>query len=896
MKKTILLLAILAVTAQITSAIPAKKGKIVRIQPDGSRITIQLHGDEFLHWTTTEDGTVVAQDSTGMFRPASKPVKEMFGGRQASDAAAAAIRARRSASLKAPMTRSSVTTYHFPVILVEFSDQKFSINDTQGAFDRLLNQVGYSDNGATGSVHDYYWENSMNTFDAVFDVFGPVPLSGSVSDYGSSVSYQYNGGSGDQAAKALYQACQALDGSIDFSQYDNDGDGYVDMVFMYYAGFNEAEGAPATTIWPHKWSFSSWDYYNSRTDSQGEYINGYSNTSFDGKFIDVYACTSELQGTSGTTMCGIGTCAHEFSHTQGLPDFYDVNYDNYGDGEAGATYHYDIMCSGSYNNSGRTPPYFTAEERIMMGWLDGYEDLPSKGVITIPSVNTNFAYKMMTSNDTGDGEYFVLECRSGKGWDAYLEPGLIVYHADKSTKNSVTFKIASNRSYTLTPFEIWNNASQYVNASGSHPCFYIVPAANQDDLNYSSSETKLPFPGAGDVFFFIPKDWEGKTYGLLKDIAFDPDGNLVTLNRIENSPGICGLVQNSSGEAVQGATVNIYVSKETSPSNIIGNTGGIQKISGRILDNLKMSVTTDENGFFSLNLSEYSGSDVDIEVTAKGYITKYETIHITDELQSKNFKMRGINEPIDYTLRKFSALEDIYGLGYGSTCNTYASISLTAEELTDYVGRKILSLTFAYSTGEDGSVSSVYGIIDAGGSRVLTSKVSSPTSSAWNTIDLSSSNLYIEAGKDYNFGYGLLNCTYGYPMLFSYEEAVEGGFNYYLAQSSTSVASDFTWSEVPGYGNLMIYVVIDDSSEVNYNYIYNPGYGNYSVGDTFELTLVEAEGDRKPGTPIQWFFDDEPVNGEGIVLKYAGRHLVEARFTTTEGKTKVVELEINVNL
>ena len=308
--------------------------------------------------------------------------------------------------------------------------------------------------------------------------------------------------------------------------------------------------------------------------------------------------------------------------------------------------------------------------------------------------------------------------------------------------------------------------------------------------------------------------------------------------------------------------------------------------------------------YYSLNLSDYAGKDVDIEVVVGGYITKYETISVTTELMARNFTMRGINEPISYTLKKYSALSDVYGLGYGSTCNTYASICLTADELSYYVGRKILTLAFAYSTGDSGSVSKVYGIIDAGGSRVLTSQVSSPSSGAWNTIDVSSSNLYIEAGKDYNFGYGLLNCTYGYPMLFSQEDYAEGGFNYYLASGSTSVASSaFAWSELSGNGNLLVYVELDDSSEVNYNYIYNPGYGTYTVGDDFALTLVEATGDRKPGSDISWFFDDEPVatsasaaSGKTVTLKYAGWHVVEARFTTTDGKTKVVDLEINVNL
>lgn len=873
MKKNILICAIMLVAAQMVFAMPAKKGKFVKVQPDGTTITLQRHGDEFFHWTTREDGTVVALDANGFYVPASLPTQERLGGRKLADMEAAAIRAKRAASNQLQMASGTYKTYHFPVVLVQFSDVKFTSETANNDFYRLLNEEGYSDNGGTGSVRDFYWENSMGTFLAEFDVFGPYTYDGACADNADE----------NDAAKILWDAIEKNDSLVDWSKYDNDGDGSVDMVFMYYAGYNEAEGAD-NTIWPHKYNFS---YAGTTTGT------------LDGKSFDVYACTSELKGTSGSNMCGIGTCAHEFSHTQGLPDFYDVNYDNYGDGETGATYAYDIMCSGGYNNSGRTPPYFTAEERIMMGWLEGYEDIPASGSFTIPSVNNNVAYRLETTNTSGQGEYFVFECRSGQGWDAYLEPGLIVYHADKSTKYNVTIRLpyddAGNiRSYTFTPYQLWTNYSQYVNASGSHPCFYIVPAADQENLNYSGPTANLPFPGASRLTFYQPTDWAGNGYGLFNDIAFHSDGTYVSLNRTDNFSGFSGLVTNTSGEALAGAKVNLYATSAS--SNIIS---GPERISGRIIGNLKASVTTDETGQYSFNLEELglsSLSTVDIEVVASGYITKYEVVTVPEVLLAQNFTMRGINEPISYTLRKFGALDEIYGLGYGNTCNSYASIKLTADELSPYVGRKILSLSFAYSTGESGSVSKVYGIIDAGGSRVLTSQVSNPTDGAWNTIDLSSNDLYVEAGKDYNFGYGLLNCTYGYPMLFSREESKDGGFNYYLTSASTNVeGSSFTWNETTS-GNLLIYVVLDSSSEVDYNYIYNPGYGNYKVGDTFALTLVEAEGNRKPGTDVKWFFDDEPVSGEGIVLKYAGYHVVEARFTTTDGKTKVLELEINVNL
>lgn len=874
MKKSILILgALLLIAAHTASAIPAKKGTFVKIQPDGTRITLQRHGDEFLHWTTTEDGTVVAPDASGFYRVSVKPTQENLGGRDFAMQQSEILRIRRAAARRAEGNRaSSVNYYRFPVILVQFSDVKFTSNTANEDFSRLLNQEGYSDNGATGSVHDYYWENSMGTFHATFDVYGPYTYNGTCAANADE----------NDAAKMLWAAIKEYDSKVDWSQYDNDNDGTVDMVFMYYAGWNEAEGED-DTIWPHKYNFS---------------YAGVSTTTLDKKSFDVYACTSELKGTSSSNggMCGIGTCAHEFSHTQGLPDFYDVNYDNYGDGEAGATYSYDIMCAGGYNNGGRTPPYFTAEERIMMGWMAGYETLPSDREISIPSVNTNFAYKMATSNTSGDGEYFVFECRSGQGWDAYVEPGLVVYHADKSKKYNIKHYTSQYSSTTNTGYQLWTSSPQYINANGDHPCFYIVPAADQDNLNYGGSESKLPFPGKAEVPYYCPKDWEGNTYDLFTDICFHSDGARVTMTRGRNYPGLCGFVKNSSGEAIRGATVSIYVDSGNS-SLIIGSTQGPAKISGRIPENIRMSTETDEAGYYSFDLSKYSDTDVDIEVIASGYITKYETISVSDILKTKNFTLRGVNEPVSYTLRKFDALTPVYGLGYGSTCNTYASICLTSDELAEHAGRKILELGFAYSTGDDGSVSKVYGIIDADGSRVLTSQVTSPKNDdGWYTVDVSSNNLYIEAGKDYHFGYGLLNCTYGYPMLFTEEEPMEGGFNYYLANGSTSVANSFTWSELSGYGNLLIYVKLDDSTEVDYNAIYNPGYGNYSVGDTFALRLVEAEGSRKPGTEIQWFFDDEPVSGESITLKYAGYHLVEARFTTAEGKMKVVELEITVGL
>ena len=879
MKKTIIILsAILLAATQVTFAIPAKKGKFVKVQPDGTTITLQRHGDEFYHWTTDESGNVMTMDADGYYRNGSMPDPSnvRLGGRQAADLAAEAIRVKRAAAAKIATRASGVSYYNFPVILVQFSDQEFSMEDPQTAFSNLLNQVGYSENGATGSVHDYYWENSMETFYATFDVYGPVTLSGTVSDYGSEVTYALGSDyKGDRAAKAVYEACVALNSSIDFSKYDNDNDGEVDMVFMYYAGYNEAEGADDSTIWPHKWSFSAYDYYQKTS---------YSSYNFDGKTIDVYACTSELKGTSGTNMCGIGTCAHEFSHTQGLPDFYDTNYST--DGSAGATYSYDIMCNGSYNNEGRTPPYFSAEERVMMGWLSGLTTMPTSGNVTIPSVNNNVAYKLATSNTTGSGEYFIFECRGGTGWDAYVEPGLIVYHADKSK----TYSFSAGSYSNLTGYNVWNSYTQYINANGEHPCYYIIPAADPTNLNYGGSEDNLPFPGQAGIKYYSPEDWAGSSYDLFSEISFDSNAQTVTLTRETNYPGVFGYIRNSSGEVIEGAVISIFSSAASTSAN------SIQKISGRIVENLKMSTTTGTDGYYYFDLSGLSGSSYDMEVIAKDYVTAFETYEVEKTVVARDFTMRGISEPKDYSLKKYDLSGGaLYKVGYGSTSTTMGSICFTSDELAKYAGRKILKLAFAYSSGASGAANSVYGIIDFGDSRKLTMEVSSPVAGAWNVIDVSGEDLYIPTGTDCYFGYGLANCTYGYPLLYSTYNVQDGGLNYCIT-TDTSIPSTSSWTELTGYGNLLVHVLLDDSSAIDCNYIYNPGYGTNTVGDSFALTLVEAEGNRKPGTEIKWYFDDEPVSGESITLKYAGQHVVEARFTTTEGKTAIVELEITVNL
>ena len=494
MKKLVSIIIALLGVAIIAGAVPARPGKFRYTQPDGSTVMVRLVGDEFGHWYIDEAGNNLLPDAAGYLKKASDTEISSLRSR------AAARFLSVNAARRAGMAPSNTGDHKIPVLVVQFQNLSFKVTDPAEKFENLLNQEGYNYGGATGSVRDFFLDNSQGQYRPSFTVLGPVTVSENYEYYGGTSS---DGGDEDIASIILDAAAQ-LDEDVDFSQFDSDADGYIDMVLVYYAGYNQAEGGSVKTIWPHQWSV-------------------YSSEKFDGVRFGSYFCTSELKGNSGTRFCGPATTCHEFSHSLGLPDFYDTDYES--NGSAGGTYEYDTMAGGSYNNGGNTPPYFNAEERMMLGWLSSIPDLPARGAVTIPAISddSQLAYKSPSSLS---GEYFVYECRAKQKWDAAIpEEGLIVYHVDKSsTPVSIGYS-------TVTAARLWSRWESYnaINANGSHPCFYIIPAAaqNYETSYYGSQDSGLNYYnrwGTGYAFgtatgydSYIPVDWSGVTmdYGLM---------------------------------------------------------------------------------------------------------------------------------------------------------------------------------------------------------------------------------------------------------------------------------------------------------------------------------------------------------------------------------------------
>ncbi len=291
---------------------------------------------------------------------------------------------------------------------------KFLGENPWEAFNNLVNQEGYSHNGATGSVKDYYRDNSNGLFTPQFDVYGPITLPKSEAYYGAPAE-----GRIDNAPwEMVIDACNLIDDEIDFSQYDNNNDGYVDNIFVFYAGYGQNEGASSNTIWPHS---NDIEKYGAAPK-------------LDGVIISNYACTNELKGTTGTVRCGIGTFCHEYGHVLGLPDLYATNSMS----NAFTPGKFEVMDVGPYNNNGNTPPYMSSFDRLSVGWLNPVE-LNAPVDVALRDISHNEAYII---NTIEKNEFFLFENRQHIGWDTYIPAhGMLVWHIDFNKdiwlKNSV---------------------------------------------------------------------------------------------------------------------------------------------------------------------------------------------------------------------------------------------------------------------------------------------------------------------------------------------------------------------------------------------------------------------------------------------------------------------------
>ncbi len=477
MRKLALLLATILV-CMCAHAIPANPGLVKVPQPDGSLLTIRLVGDEFYHFNTTADDYTILLNAKGAYvyaklngegLAATDILAHDEGERSAAELALLSTmpkrivdkRAVKLANQNRPKLSVDLSNFDFEnfrglVILIDFADRKFAAEDPQAFYTEMFsteNLTGFHDPvkdqdvSCLGSVRDYFKDQSNGVFNPPFDVYGPYTSTRNAN--------QCNANSTSIFTTALKRA----NDDVDFSRYDNNGDGLVDMVYFLVAGYSaSSNGESSGFLWPHASSL----YYRR--------IN------YDGKWIDRYASSTELYGwvsmPSTVTVEGIGTVCHEFSHVLGLPDFYDTDYSENG-GESHHPGEWDVMAGGADFNYGRTPAGYTLFERYALGWAHP-KTITSAGTYSMEAVNVSRDGYILRS--PVNNEYFILENRQKTSWDSYIPGhGMIISRVDSTNAS------------------IWT--SNKVNCYPSHNYFEILRAGNTTSGDLASD----PFPGSKGI-------------------------------------------------------------------------------------------------------------------------------------------------------------------------------------------------------------------------------------------------------------------------------------------------------------------------------------------------------------------------------------------------------------
>ncbi|WP_302352759.1 M6 family metalloprotease domain-containing protein [Leyella stercorea] len=426
MKKLYLMLSMLFAFGTAANAVPAKKLQKVITLANGTQVSVELRGDEYLSWWEGTDGTAYRTTATD------ENVFEAFD-LEAQKPAAAARRARTEQGRVARLARVKNSlkgaddkmrglggdhiTYKGVkkglVVLVDFKNKKFADGHDLEYYKNVINGKDFSDEeeGYVGSVRDYFLAQSNGQFELDFDVVGPVTMSKNSGYYGNDGAYQKD----EKVYEMIKEACDGIKDQVNLKNYDWDGDGEADQVFFLYAGLGQASGGSPGTIWPHESELRYWPC------GVLSYPTGKINT---------YACANELQpetqGSSRYISAGIGTICHEFSHCLGFADMYDTT----GSGGYGMSV-FDVMDQGSYNGNGFVPCNYTAFERIYAGWVEAIE-LESPATVKDMKSVSDYGRPFIMYNYKNTNEYFLMENRQNTGWDKglYGSNGLLIVHVN----------------------------------------------------------------------------------------------------------------------------------------------------------------------------------------------------------------------------------------------------------------------------------------------------------------------------------------------------------------------------------------------------------------------------------------------------------------------------------
>ena len=411
-------------------------------QPDGSPIELFFRGTGFNHWyedaqgfavTRTEIGFVYAQKDAGgklaplhgaplvgKVDPATLGLTPHVAPKSTHSHGGPHSHPRQEREPSPQPIAAGTGTLRNLVLMLRFSDHGPSGQDRtlpdQSGFDRIMNATGGDPVLApTGSVRDHFLEGSygQSTVDSTVHGWIDVP---------ETEAYYAAGSSGltPQTWELIIDGLNAADPFIDFSQFDVDGDGWIDGFTLLHSGYGAEWGGSdqygtdfTDRMWSHKWTIPTW-------------------TSAEGIKVADYNISPGLWSTGGDAPGRIGVICHEIGHFFGLPDLYDINGNGQGMGNWG------LMGSGSWGFAGDQlhPSHMSAWSKLKLGWTEAQRILP--GDYSLQPIETTQSLFMIDSGYP-TGEYLLIENRQQSGFDQNLpQEGLLSWHIDEE-KGSLTF-------------------------------------------------------------------------------------------------------------------------------------------------------------------------------------------------------------------------------------------------------------------------------------------------------------------------------------------------------------------------------------------------------------------------------------------------------------------------
>ena len=508
--KNVLIVLFIMLFPEFAAAIPAYPG-IISIYIDGQIVQIRMFGDEHNKHAETIDGYTIIQDCNNKWWYAEKhpeghliPSSYALTAGNTNDKALTGFLSKTPTHLKADETahpkvqktnRSAkvIGERRILIILMEYPDLNYT--KTKEQYEALFNEIGYHEDGALGSVRDFYDASSYGQLNLTSDIYGPYVTEHNMAFYGRN-DVQGN----DSNPYALFvEAINHVANEADLSLYDIDEDGVIDNVHIIFAGYGEEAGAQANAIWSHEMTFGN--YYE-----------------IQGMKIDKYSCAPELRGNSGSGISRIGPHCHEIGHALGAMDFYDTNYNT--DGGYDGTGKWDVMASGSWNNDGITPADFNPYVKSFnYGWVQP-KSLPDGNVTISPSYTGSDNYYILQPSEGSD--YYLVENRSKTEWGVGLPgEGLLIFHVHQEIEQ----------------------AGNKINATNPQKC-YVVCASSQHKKPGNSPNTYgdinsagCPFPGSSNNSSFSTSStpmafyWTGEECAInLTHITLLPNGDIALAN------------------------------------------------------------------------------------------------------------------------------------------------------------------------------------------------------------------------------------------------------------------------------------------------------------------------------------------------------------------------------